>query len=180
MCGKGDLHWVRESLWNGIWESENGTNATLCLMCVWFIVICMTAVRDSHPMGFQAQDNKAGGWDGANCGCHVPWTHTPGFVWQLLFRSLLCSQKKRMTEQQHPNSSRVSYFCFKSSFFLGKKKKNPICPSLSTWYLFLLCLSPSQAYLHPHIKPIRATVASPDGWSVAKLCWLVLHWFLSR
>jgi len=54
-------------------------------------------------------------------------------------------------------------------------RKDPVCSCLSTWYLLLLSLNPSQTYLPSHDKPIRATEASLDLWAAANPCWLVFQ-----
>lgn len=163
------------------WDTEewgtDGTNVTLCLICVWFIVIDMRPESGTATQRiYSPRRTKPWGWDGANCGCHVPWTHTPWVCLAALFRSLPSHRSKGWQSSSTPTPLGFPLFVLKVVSSLIKIR---ICSPLSTWYLLLLCSNPSQPHLHPHIKPIHATVASADWWLVATLCWLVFQQYLS-
>lgn len=145
MSGEGDLHQeVRESLGNGIWDTEewgtDGTNVTLCLICVWFIVIYMRPESETPTQRiYSPRRTKPWGWDGASCGCHMPWTHTPWVCLAAVFRSLPCSQSKGWQSSSTPTPPGFPIFVLKLVFFL---KKIHICSPFSTWYLLLLARTP--------------------------------------
>lgn len=149
MCGKGDLHQeVRESLWNGIWESENEAQMALMSLCVWFVVIYMRAESGTATLWvFSPRRTKPGGWDGASCGCHMLWTHSLGLFGSCFPKQLSEAKDGRAAA---PQLLQGFQFCSKSSFSLEKKS-----------YLFLFVYTISSS---PLLGPLPA-IPAPTHWA---------------